>query len=921
MSSPDQPSFLRLSLDQIWERRLLTIAPDTSVAIALEQMRSPPSADLAPDPDEPGVKTGFFSCALIVADHRLLGIFTRGDGDRCRSAGLDLENLAIVEVMTQPVVTISYSQAQDVSAAIAILKQHPIHHLPVVNTVGVPLGIITRRSLQQSLDPVELLWEIEQLRQLSVAQTQQLDGANQRLLEMTESLQAQIGDRQQLALSRHEVNRLLEEKVGVQAAQLIRTNESLRQEVAEHQRAQGQLERQHQQGRLLNEITRKLRDSLEIDEILQTAVAEVRELLACAWVIIIQAQTDGTGTVVQESRRPDQPGSGLHQVSGIQLMAQPSANAHACACEDLTSAADCFYALKFLQRCQARACIEVAIYADSQFWGLIIASRSDRPGPWERFEVELMEQLANQIGVAISHGQLLDNLEAQVLQRTDQLTQANQRLQREIQERIQIEADRLETQQQLAGILDNADEAIISIDAQQRIVMYNRGAEKIFGYGFEEVLNQPLDRLLPESFWQIHRQHVRTFAATPEVSRQMTDRDRDVFGLRNTGEAFPAEASISKLDTKTGPLFTVMLKDITEQRRAEAALRRSEEQLRLITNALPALICYVDTEQRYQFNNQTYTAWFQIPVADLRDRPVSEILGAPNYALAKPHIEKALSGQEVSYEAEFIPADGQPRYCLVTYIPDKDEGGTVKGFFGLITDISDRKAAERIKDEFVSIVGHELRTPLTSIHGSLVLLASKQLGSLTPEGEEFLDICLKNTQRLTRLINDVLDLERIESGRTPLALTQCQLGDLMVQAVQGMQAIATDQQVELVVAPSAAMVWADPDQVMQILTNLISNAIKFSPPGGKVWLRATRHVREVRVELEDQGRGIPSEKLEVIFERFQQVDASDSRQLGGTGLGLAICKNIVERHGGKIWAESIPGQGSRFYFTLPDSQP
>ena len=692
-------------------------------------------------------------------------------------------------------------------------------------------------------------------------------------------------------------------------------------DVSSQRQTERDLVRQYQQAHLLSEITRRIRESLEIDEILQTAVTEVRELLVCDRVLIIQFNADELGQVVQESKRPeDTSPSLLNQiVTSLKLTTGTQETPlQSCVCDNIQAVPCSLYTPEFLQQWNVQACIETAIYVGDKLWGLVNTIQSDRPRQWKSFEIDLLQQLANQIGVAIAQAQLLETLETKVQQRTRQLSQANSQLRQEVQERIQIEDALRESQQTLAGILDNADEAIISIDSQQRIVMYNHGAEQIFGYTLDEVRNQPLDILLPEGFRQIHRQHVRNFALSSDTSRQMANRRRDVFGQRKTGEVFPTEASISKLQTGTKHLFTVILKDITEQRRFETALQRSEEQLRLTTNAMPALIYYVDTEQRYRFNNQTYEDWFQMPIADLQGRHIWEVLGDAYYAQAKPHIEVVLAGQEVSFEAELICPDGQPRYLLVTYMPDLDKQGNVKGFFGLGNDISDRKATERLKDEFVSIVGHELRTPLTSIHGSLRILASKKLGTLTPQGQEFIEISLKNTQRLTRLINDVLDLERMESGRMTMSMQSCNLIELLNQAAQAMQAMADDQNIQIIVNAPELIVWADPDHIVQVLTNLLSNAIKFSSANTTVWLSAAQQQEDTLVQVKDQGRGIPSDKVKTIFERFRQVDASDSRQLGGTGLGLAICQKIVQRHGGKIWVESTPGVGSTFFFTLPD---
>jgi signal transduction histidine kinase len=180
-----------------------------------------------------------------------------------------------------------------------------------------------------------------------------------------------------------------------------------------------------------------------------------------------------------------------------------------------------------------------------------------------------------------------------------------------------------------------------------------------------------------------------------------------------------------------------------------------------------------------------------------------------------------------------------------------------------------------------------------------------------------IEIAFLDTNRLVNLVNDILDLERLDSGRAIVEKTVCKAADLMQQAVDSTQAIATQQRISLIVTPTDAEVWATGDAIVQTLTNLLSNAIKFSPADSTIHLSAENQTDFVLFQVSDRGRGIPADKLELIFGRFQQVDASDSREKGGTGLGLAICRSIVERHGGKIWAESILGEGSTFCFTLP----
>jgi signal transduction histidine kinase len=181
-----------------------------------------------------------------------------------------------------------------------------------------------------------------------------------------------------------------------------------------------------------------------------------------------------------------------------------------------------------------------------------------------------------------------------------------------------------------------------------------------------------------------------------------------------------------------------------------------------------------------------------------------------------------------------------------------------------------------------------------------------------------LEIAISNSDRLVRLVNDILDLERISSGKTELHWGMCSAEDLLRRAAGVQQARAPRPNIRIFFAANGVIVWADPDRILQTLNNLLSNAIKFSPPGSEIHLTA-RYLDdgEAQIEVRDQGPGIPADKLEHIFDRFQQGDASDSRAMGGTGLGLAICRSIITQHGGRIWATSVEGEGTTFHFTLP----
>src|ERR1700728_942357 len=240
--------------------------------------------------------------------------------------------------------------------------------------------------------------------------------------------------------------------------------------------------------------------------------------------------------------------------------------------------------------------------------------------------------------------------------------------------------------------------------------------------------------------------------------------------------------------------------------------------------------------------------------------------------------------------------------------------------------LTQRSELDTLKDEFISTVSHELRTPLTSIRGALGLLSSGIIGDVDAKALNLLRIAVTNTDRLIRLINDILDLERMESGRAPLQIRRCSLRDLAQQAIDTMTAMADANTVHLALEPSTVAQAAypealffdgDADRILQVLTNLLSNAIKFSPPASTVRVYTEATADSLLLKIVDEGRGIPSDKLDPTFDRFQQIDPSDARQKGGTGLGLAICRSIVQQHSGSIWAQRNLGLGSTLYVMLP----
>ncbi|MES1241252.1 MAG: CHASE domain-containing protein [Acidobacteriota bacterium] len=364
----------------------------------------------------------------------------------------------------------------------------------------------------------------------------------------------------------------------------------------------------------------------------------------------------------------------------------------------------------------------------------------------------------------------------------------------------------------------------------------------------------------------------------------------------------------------TGLLGTLLL---VVTSRAEGVLRISEARNRaLVSHMIGGMITF-DEKSRIESVNPAAEATFGYREHELIGRSVAILLAdapdsGPDSYLRWAHQEaigrvsqwrgKRKNGEVFHGEAalfEFETPEGRRFACNMQ-------------------DISERREVDRLKSEFVSTVSHELRTPLTSIRGALGLLAAGVAGDTSAQMRELLLLAERNVVRLTALINDILDFDRLDSGRFELKVAEVDLQPLFDQALEAVRSVAREQGVALVCPPTAIRLQVDPDRVVQVLLNLLSNAIKFSPPGGEVRVKAgPGEAGMARLLVEDQGPGIPEGYHQRIFERFGQVETAAHRDKGGTGLGLAICKAIVEHHGGRIGVDTQPGNGSTFWVDLP----
>jgi len=317
---------------------------------------------------------------------------------------------------------------------------------------------------------------------------------------------------------------------------------------------------------------------------------------------------------------------------------------------------------------------------------------------------------------------------------------------------------------------------------------------------------------------------------------------------------------------------------------------------------------------------------------EITGKPLSILLPPERaHELAEMRAKVEISGALRDIEVRSKRKDGVMIYLSLSVSPIRDVEGRIIGFLRVAKDITEKKRYERrlkeldkMKSDFVSNVSHELRTPLTAIKGSVDNMLDGLTGSLNEKQVRYLARIKSNTDRLSRLINDLLDLSRIESGRVEVRPTTVPLAALAEEVAEHLKALAAEKRIQIEVpSPDLSLtVWADRDKVTQILMNLIGNAVKFTPQEGRVTVAMEKNgIEDVRISVADTGPGILPEETNKIFVKFYQVANIDKQRPKGSGMGLAISKALVEMHGGKIWVESEMGRGSTFYFTLPAQQP
>ena len=467
----------------------------------------------------------------------------------------------------------------------------------------------------------------------------------------------------------------------------------------------------------------------------------------------------------------------------------------------------------------------------------------------------------------------------------------------------------------ISTIMNNVVDGIITVDSNGSIESINRSAEQMFGYAAGNVIGRQFVMLLRECCRDAYLNEMQS-GTTHHVIHPLLYAECDGFGRRQDDSIFPIELAISRVTLEGRQLLIHIVRDVTERRLADQKLRLAAS---VFENASEGIVI-TDVEGTIQSVNPAYQT-----ISQMREE---ELLGK------NPRILQSGKHDQDFYEQMWTSISGLghwqgeiwnrrkdgeifPQWVTINAI--KDNQGQTTNYVGVASDISELKASQRMKEEFITTISHELRTPLTSVLVSLGMLKANMQEQLPEPARKLVELAHSNSRRLVRLISDILDIEKIEAGKMTFQFEPLELVVLVQRVIEDNRALADQAQVTVSCQTMTSDAWVqgDADRLMQALTNLLSNAIKYSPPGKPVGVVVCGHGHMLCIEVTDHGPGIPVEFHDQIFKKFAQVGRSDRGEKAGTGLGLNIANLIVQQHGGRIDFQSTPGIRTTFCIELP----
>jgi PAS domain S-box-containing protein len=505
-----------------------------------------------------------------------------------------------------------------------------------------------------------------------------------------------------------------------------------------------------------------------------------------------------------------------------------------------------------------------------------------------------------------------------------------------ISERKAAEEKVKESEERLKDLFDNANDLIQSVDAEGRFTYVNKSWMELLGYSEEEVKKM--------SFADVVRkdQLKHCMSIFNDVKKGRTYDNVETVFVTKSGQEIYVEGNINGRFKDSQFVSTRgIFRDVTERRKSQET-KRLKSFFESISYSIMSAIIVIDRDKNIQsWNDYAEKIWGVKPENAIGKNIMKMNFGSGRLDGIKYDVQSITETKEthISTDVFIKTASNEEKYIDLAYSPILNEKNDVEGVVVFAYDITDRiklqesikrknlelqravdklRELDKMKTEFLNMTSHELKTPLTPMRTQLELLVDNRLGKLNSKQKESIDMIHKNIVRLTKLVNDILSLSRIQGRKLELNFQEASIEEVVSEVIENTDEFAKKKKVRIIKSIDNVQKFLfDRDKIIEVLLNLVHNAIKFTPENGEIEVCVKKQKGEVVVSVKDNGVGISKEKSRNLFTPFYQADSSQSRQVGGTGLGLSICKGIVELHGGEIWVESTEGKGSTFFFTIP----